>query len=118
MTVPSTPCIRSHELSRYELSTNGSSAGSGHHHGSRFHHGVCVAQAADQGTSEIYKLVRQMPQLMLNGSGGGLLRLAAPRAGGSQDHFDLIASTLDPSWFVNVVVTLVDRNGTVIFHEA
>lgn len=100
MMLPSIPSIRSHELSRFEHSPNNSNNPTSE---------PKKAKTEDR-TFEMYKLVKNMPVIV-----------RVPHSDAFNLHvssdIDLESAALDSSWFVNVVVTFVDRNGTVIYHE-
>uniref|UniRef100_A0A5K3FN40 DUF667 domain-containing protein n=1 Tax=Mesocestoides corti TaxID=53468 RepID=A0A5K3FN40_MESCO len=97
----STPCLRSHDLSRFiqpKVGLGGSSA---------------VDKSLVTADGEIFRLVQQLPTLCREDADcGSAFRLIVP------SDVDLNSACLDPSWFVNIVVTLTDRNGSVIYHEA
>ena len=89
------PCLRSHDLSRFPPSK---SKGLGQ---------VPVDE-------EILRLVQQMPTLLCpSEKGEGEWSLKVPL-----DIDPSSAAALEASWFVNIVVTITDRNGCVIYHEA
>nr|CDS29001.1 conserved hypothetical protein [Hymenolepis microstoma] len=99
------PCLRSHDLSRYQTSPSSNTPGSGR---------------GGQEDEEILRLLQQMPSILRpcdegdpRGPINSTFHLAIPH-----DVDPNSASQLDPSWFVNIVVTVTDRNGCVIYHEA
>ncbi|VDL57713.1 unnamed protein product [Hymenolepis diminuta] len=99
------PCLQSHDLSRYQTSPSSKSPGGGR---------------GDQEDEEILRLLQQMPSLLRpcdagdpRGPTNTTFHLAIP-----SDVDPNSANQLDPSWFVNIVVTVTDRNGCVIYHEA
>nr|VZI33474.1 unnamed protein product [Spirometra erinaceieuropaei] len=65
----------------------------------------------EEGTPEIFKLVKNMPVLVRNAASNYLRLLVPP-------DVDLATVPSDRSWFSDVVLTFMDRNGSVIFHEA
>ncbi|KAH9282867.1 hypothetical protein ECG_04882 [Echinococcus granulosus] len=103
------PCLRSHDLSRFQ------------------------PPAKDQvpGDEEILRLVQQMPTLLypyeeMEAAEGEAATAVATKGVGCKS-FRLVVppdvdpasvASLEPSWFVNIVVTITDRNGCVIYHEA
>lgn len=105
------PCLRSHDLSRFQPPSKGQVPGD----------------------DEILRLVQQMPTFLYPYEGteaetGGEAAVAVvTERVGCKSSFRLVvppdvdptsAAPLDPSWFVNIVVTITDRNGCVIYHEA
>ncbi|KAM7538358.1 hypothetical protein Aperf_G00000079741 [Anoplocephala perfoliata] len=93
------PCLRSHDLSRFQPTSKGDEVSS---------------------NEEILRLLQQMPSLLRlceddpsGGSGKLTFRLVIP-----SDVDPTSANQLESSWFVNIVVTVTDRNGCVIYHEA
>ncbi|VDN95978.1 unnamed protein product [Rodentolepis nana] len=100
------PCLRSHDLSRYQTSPSSNTPGGGGRGG--------------QEDEEILRLLQQMPSILRPCDEGdprdpinSTFHLAIPH-----DVDPNSANQLDPSWFVNIVVTVTDRNGCVIYHEA
>uniref|UniRef100_A0A0X3PSZ7 Uncharacterized protein n=1 Tax=Schistocephalus solidus TaxID=70667 RepID=A0A0X3PSZ7_SCHSO len=101
--VPSVPCIRSHDLTFFERSTcKGLSVSSPVRD--------CLVKS-EEGTPDIEKLVKNMPVLLRDATSNYLRLLAPP-------DVDLTTVPTDCSWFSDVVLTFMDRNGSVIFHEA
>lgn len=93
------PCLRSRDLSRFQSTSKGDE------------------MSCDE---EILRLLQQMPSLLRpcedgppGGSGTPTFRLVIP-----PDVDPTSVNQLQPSWFVNIVVTVTDRNGCVIYHEA
>ncbi|VDM32797.1 unnamed protein product [Hydatigera taeniaeformis] len=113
-TVSPVPCLRSHDLSRFQ------------------------PPLKDQvpGDEEILRLVQQMPTFLYPyerteaeeaEEGEEVTTAVATKKVGCKSSFRLVvppdvdplsAAPLDPLWFVNIVVTVTDRNGCVIYHEA
>ncbi|KAL5110171.1 hypothetical protein TcWFU_003955 [Taenia crassiceps] len=107
------PCLRSHDLSRFQPPSKDQ-------------------VPADE---EILRLVQQMPTFLYPYEGSGKEEAGEEVAAAAmvtervacKSSFRLVvppdvdpvsAAPLDPSWFVNIVVTITDRNGCVIYHEA
>ena len=89
------PCLRSHDLSRFPSSKSKGS----------------IQAPVDE---EILRLIHHMPSFLCPSEmGEGEWGLKVPL-----DIDPSSATILESSWFVNIVVTVTDRNGCVMYHEA
>lgn len=96
------PGVRSHTFSAYQTAKLSDKVISDN---------VVAVGGAASAYSEMARLIKQMPKLLCD-SNGHVFRLSVPT------DVDMASACLDPSWFVNIIVTIMDRNGTVIYHEA